>query len=112
MPWVIVTFTSTNEVEAIPEKWYNENLNIVYYPNFDKKQDIQKAIKNESEPDLKKWIPYDVTIFHNRTYHSFVQATAKASKACHVSDISEAEQALTKRIPKKKYSVPLIHQNH
>lgn len=67
MPWTIVTFTESNEIEAVPEKWYNEELGIVYYPQLPKKE-VERAIKNEYEPDVEHWTVYQAKLFHHMIF--------------------------------------------
>lgn len=103
MPWVVVKFLKTDEIEAVPFKWFNEVTNVVFYPRDCNKKEIEKAIRHEYEPDYKMWTPYPVELIRPKPFESFTLACGKASKACFTSDVSDVERVVTKRIPKKKF---------
>lgn len=102
MPWIVVKFPNTNEVEAIPIKWYNSEDNNIYYPTHLSKHVLEKAIKSEFDPDPNSWELFDVELLRPHPYDTFISACAKASKACITSDISDGDCLPTKRIPKTK----------
>lgn len=104
MQWIIVKFTEFNEIEVIPERWYDHNKKMILYPPYSSKQQIEKAIKHEILPEEKTWKEYKVELIRKDRYTSFKLACAKASKACLHSDVSETEApVLSKRIPKPKH---------
>lgn len=105
MPWVVLKFSNTNEIEAVPETWYNRNSKICLYPPFQRIA-LEKAIKSGIEPPEfateEGWKEYEADLMSGKCYDTFVTANAKATKACLTSDISEEEFLPKKRIPKKK----------
>ncbi|XP_023017306.2 uncharacterized protein [Leptinotarsa decemlineata] len=100
MPWVIVKFCSSEEVEAVPYCWYNKTNSSILYPPFPKNR-MEKAIRNELEPS-KDWKEYKVSLMRDTVYDSSRVACAKATKCCISSDLSEVETLSDKRKCKKK----------
>lgn len=103
MPWIVVKFLSTNEVEAIPLSWFNKHDNTVSYPNHFSKNALEKAIKSEYDPEPDVWASYEVELLRPHPYEAFITACAKASKACLTSDISEPELPAKRRPKIKNY---------
>ncbi|CAL1671749.1 unnamed protein product [Lasius platythorax] len=88
MEWIIVKFLDEDEVEAVPLKWITADRKYCYFPSL--KENIKQAIKDCL--DIKpNWQKYKIDIISRKSYTKFATATAKASKACFVSDLSEYE---------------------
>lgn len=86
-PWV-VKFTDTNEVEAVPKSWL-DNQGGGFYPNVENKTEIKNTIRHEVIP--KRWIL--IKLMSREEYNTFKVASMKASKA--------------RGHKKRKYSLPL-----
>ncbi|KAG5867221.1 hypothetical protein JTB14_023950 [Gonioctena quinquepunctata] len=100
MPWVIVKFSDSEEIEAVPSCWYDSTRKTISYPPFPRNR-MEKAIKNELDPG-DDWREYSVTLMRDTLYDNFRTACSKASKCCVTSEISEPEYLSDKRRPKKK----------
>lgn len=101
MPWLVIRFDETDEVEALPQSWYNEEEKIVYYPPFPRQQ-LQRSIRREISPNLDTWGTYKVSLMRDKPYTIYTEACRKATKACVMSDLSTSEDILPeKRISKK-----------
>lgn len=87
MPWKVVLFTTSNEVEIVPVNWITSNDTMCWYPKG-KKHAIQSAIKSEVAPQAS-WNEYGVRALTSRIFEDFKDASKKASKACLTSDISD-----------------------
>lgn len=88
MPWSVVKFLTTNEVEAIPTSWVDKDLRKCLYPAVDNASIIKKYIKNETDPG-KDWQEYDIDIMSREEFTTYKIASMKASRACLVSDLDE-----------------------
>lgn len=100
MPWIVVKFLESNEVEAVPSSWLvDKELGILVWPPFPKSS-IEKAIKNAQSPTLD-WKKFNIKLLSNKLYDSLATASAKAAKGCEMSEI-ESDVLPEKRIPKKK----------
>jgi len=100
MEWIIVKFLDEDEVEAVPLKWITADRKYCYFPSL--KENVKEAIRDCL--DIKpNWQKYKIDIISRKSYTKFATATAKASKACFVSDLSECENGSlsTKRQPIK-----------
>lgn len=100
MTWLVCKFEDTEEIEALPSNWYDEKSQTCLYPPFPRLQ-LERAIKNKQEPDTN-WVKYKVKLMSSKRYESLLIASAKASKACVTSDISDVDVLPTKRVSKKK----------
>lgn len=101
MCWVVVKFIITDEIEVLPQKWLIED-DFALYPPYGRSK-IEKAIKNEEEPNINLWQKYKIKLMSEQRYLTFSFATSKATKACNMSDISDREHEMPrKRQPKKK----------
>ncbi|XP_074035318.1 uncharacterized protein [Leptinotarsa decemlineata] len=100
MPWLIVKFTESDEIEAVPECWYNKTKKTLFYPPFPISR-MEKAIRHETEPG-DDWREYSVVLMREKKYDTFRIACAKASKCCVTSELSEVDVVSEKRQPKKK----------
>ncbi|CAH0563110.1 unnamed protein product [Brassicogethes aeneus] len=100
MPWVVVKFIDTNEVEAVPTCWLvGEKKDVVVWPqNFSKIQ-MQQALKKEICPE-EHWEEYNVKKLGPREYDTFATACAKATKGCVTSEVESVLPE--KRIRTKK----------
>lgn len=88
MPWTVVKFLSTNEVEAIPTSWVNKDLGKCLFPPKGNTSIIKKYIKNETDPD-EDWQEFEINIMSHEEYATFKMASIKASRACIISDLDE-----------------------
>lgn len=105
MPWVVIKFIDTDEIEVVPSLWYNAENEQCIFPPFQRSL-LEKAIKQQISPpddlDKEEWHQYKAKLISHTTYDNFHMANAKASKACFTSDISGTEEVLPKkRIPRK-----------
>lgn len=99
MPWTVVKFWSTNEVEAIPTSWVDEDGRHCYYPGIDNATYIQKLIKTEAAPE-KDWEKYEVKVMTREVFTTYKLASVKATRACNVSDLDE--QVHSSPLPEKR----------
>lgn len=102
MPWVVLKFISTNEVEAIPSSWFEKENNICHYPPETNASIVKKFIQNEVVPQ-PNWEDYEVKLMVREEFFSLKKASSTATKACFQSDLDEEQYELPiKRQPKKK----------
>lgn len=101
MPWVVVKFLTSNEIEAIPSSWVDQSKTLCFYPNEDDKGFVKTCIKKEALPQ-PSWETYQIKLMVKEEYSSLKTASAVASKACVTSDLEESTALPQKRIPKKK----------
>lgn len=102
MPWTVVKFLTTNEVEAIPTSWIDKNGKTCFYPAVDNTSIIKKYIKNEVDPG-DDWQQYAIDIMTSEEFTTFKIASMKASRACVISDLDEnVYTPLPEKRPRKK----------
>ncbi|CAH0549539.1 unnamed protein product [Brassicogethes aeneus] len=100
MSWKVVKFLNEDQVEAVPTSWITEDLEYCYFPR--ETENFKKAIR-QCFPVKPFWKKYAVEVLSRKSYSKFAVASAKASKACCTSDLSEIEVLKKKRVPKRKY---------
>lgn len=62
MTWIVVKFDDTDEVEAVPLKWFNSDASIIMYPNFKAASEVIRAIKHQQTP-TDDWLRFKVLYF-------------------------------------------------
>lgn len=102
MSWVVVKFVESDEVEAVPLSWFDEKDQICWYPIM-ARSSLEKAIKSNMPPDKTQWTTYTAIKMSKAVYTNFKIASAKATKACLTSDISDSEL-----LPPKRQKKPVI----
>lgn len=103
MPWVVVKFLDSDEIEALPLSWLNEDKTQTFYPGQYDISSIKKAIKKEEMPK-GDWDLFGIMLLRPHPYDDFKVACAKATKCCKQSDASATETELPeKRLKKKKH---------
>ncbi|KAG5894880.1 hypothetical protein JTB14_023729 [Gonioctena quinquepunctata] len=100
MPWFIVKFSDSEEIEAVPSCWYDCTRKTISHPPFPRNR-MEKAIKYEIDPG-DDWREYSVTFMRDTLYDNFRTACSKASECCVTSEISEPEYLSDRRRPRKK----------
>ncbi|CAG7717994.1 unnamed protein product [Allacma fusca] len=97
MEFAVVHFSETNEVEAVPTKWFTEDSDWCYWPNFRNTTKITAAIKScvTHSGDWKKHL---VNI--KGYYATLEKARAGARKAEVMSDIGSESENPSKRTRK------------
>lgn len=70
MPWTVVEFLETHEVEAVPSSWLYEDERTkdtkCFWPPYEADK-VEKEIKNNTEVNTC-WPLYEVRIFKNSTF--------------------------------------------
>ncbi|KAK4883122.1 hypothetical protein RN001_006441 [Aquatica leii] len=109
--WRVVKFLSDNSeeesIETVPSSWIRDDEEICYWPPFNNKKDLEKAIKSAWSPNLN-WKKYSVKII-SKECHQFKVASAKASKALFCSDVdsnteTELPDKRQRKLNKRKMS--------
>lgn len=76
MPWLVVKFIESNEIEVIPSSWFNKKTGICLYPSFPKNK-LEKAIKQQIAPpeDAEdNWEEYKAQMMSHKEYENFQTA--------------------------------------
>ncbi|CAH1118234.1 unnamed protein product [Phaedon cochleariae] len=103
MSWTVVRFCETDEVEVLPCNWLQDG-GFALYPPYGRSK-LERAIKTLEEPNSCSWQLYKVKLMTKSVFNSFTLASAKASKACLTSDISDKEIDLPSKGPHKKKQI-------
>lgn len=90
MTWVILRFIESDTIEAVPSNRFDESTHTCLFPpEHCGKKNIQQFLKNRQKPSAT-WEKFNVEMLKKK-YESYLTATSRAYKACHVDQLSEAE---------------------
>lgn len=107
MPWTVVKFLATNEVEAVPTSWVDKYQGTCFNPTVENANAIQRLIKHEKVPE-ENWQNYLVEVMGQEEYTTYKIDTIKASRACKVSDLDEHCYS---PLPEKRYRKKKIYSS-
>lgn len=95
--WTIVKFIEENTVEAVPSNWLVGDR--CYWPPYSREKLIY-SIRNYDEPNTC-WPSYNISIFCNGIFNSYLEARNKTKVAEYTSDLND-EDAKSRKYRKKK----------
>lgn len=86
MPYAVVLFTETNEVEVIPMSWLSVDQKIAFWPPYKQAEKAKAAVQNVTEPD-ETWGEFFVQVF--KTYgKKYVEKTDDLSEKFSVNQLT------------------------
>ncbi|KAL2098104.1 hypothetical protein ACEWY4_007311 [Coilia grayii] len=107
MPYAVVLFTETNEVEVIPMSWLSVDQKIAFWPPYKQAEKAKAAVQNVTEPD-ETWGEFFVQVF--KTYDTYEAARKRLPQAMKRSSLtSEDEGGKRVRMASTKKSAPKPH---
>lgn len=62
MPYSIVHFVETDEVEIIPINWLSASKNKCWWPPYKSSERQSKAVMNGDTPNQQVWLSFDVKV--------------------------------------------------
>ncbi|XP_035712693.1 uncharacterized protein LOC118437626 [Folsomia candida] len=109
MPYSIVHFVETDEVEIIPINWLSASKNKCWWPPYKSSERQSKAVMNGDTPNQQVWLSFDVKVLGGgKIFGSYNQAKNNVGKALEETDPEfESDLEVTGRGQRHKKTVHL-----